>query len=65
MPLDMLRFSITLDFDFNYHQLSLKEGDKVKTTFWNINFHQEDFFKWKFLSFCFLNAPTKYYRVMD
>jgi hypothetical protein len=43
----------TLDLDFNYHQLSLKEGDNVKTTFWNINFHQKDFFRWQFLPFSF------------
>jgi hypothetical protein len=31
-----------LDLKFGYHQLPLKEGDKVEITFWGINFHGED-----------------------
>ncbi len=29
----------TFNLRFGYHQLPLKEGDKVKTTFWGINPH--------------------------
>jgi hypothetical protein len=32
----------TLDLNFSFHQLPLKEGDKVKTTFWGINPHGKD-----------------------
>jgi hypothetical protein len=32
----------TLDLKFGYHHLSLREGDKVKTTFWGIDFHGKD-----------------------
>jgi hypothetical protein len=39
MPLDMIRFFSTLDLRAGYHQLPLREGDKVKTTFWGIDPH--------------------------
>jgi hypothetical protein len=32
----------TLDLRFSYHQLPLKEGDKVKITFWGIDLHRKD-----------------------
>jgi hypothetical protein len=32
----------TLDLNFSFHRLPLKEGDKVKTTFWGINPHGKD-----------------------
>jgi hypothetical protein len=32
----------TLDLRCNYHQLPLKEGDKVKTTFWGIDPNGKD-----------------------
>jgi hypothetical protein len=32
-----------LDLWFNYHQLSFCEGDKVKTTYWNINQNGKDY----------------------
>jgi hypothetical protein len=46
--------------------LPLKEGDKVKMTFWGINLHGKDcLYQWIFLSFGLKNAPTKFQRVMD
>ncbi len=32
----------TLDLKFSCHQLPLREGDKVKTTFLGIDFHGKD-----------------------
>ncbi len=56
----------TLDLKFSYHQLPLKEGDKVKTTFWEINLHWKDYlYQWWFLPFRLKNALTKFQRVMD
>jgi hypothetical protein len=41
----------TLDLNFGCHQLSLREGDKVKTTFWEIDPHGKDYlYQWKFLA---------------
>jgi hypothetical protein len=33
----------TLDLRSSYHRLPLREGDKVKTTFWGIDSHQKDY----------------------
>jgi hypothetical protein len=56
----------TLDLRFGYHQLPLKESDKVKTTFWGINPHGKDcLYQWQFLPFGLKNAPIKFQRVMD
>ncbi len=42
----------TLDFGPSYHQLPLREGDKVKTIFWGIDPHGKDcLYQWKFLPF--------------
>jgi hypothetical protein len=39
----------TLDLWSNYHQLTLRECDKVKMTFWGINPHGKDFlYQWWF-----------------
>jgi hypothetical protein len=55
-----------LDLCFGYHQLPLKEGDKVKTTFWGINFYGKDcLYQWKFLPFGLKNAHVEFQRVMD
>ncbi len=32
----------TLSLRSRYHQLPLREGDKVKMTFWGIDFHGKD-----------------------
>ncbi len=32
----------TLDLRSSYHQLPLKEGDKLKTTFWGLDLHWKD-----------------------
>jgi hypothetical protein len=43
----------------------LKEGDKVKTTFWGIDPHGEDcLYQWKFLPFGLKNALVEFQRVM-
>jgi len=39
----------TLDLRSRYHQLPLKKGDKVNTTFWGINPHGKDcLYQWWF-----------------
>jgi len=51
---------------FNYNQLPLREGDKVKTTFWGINLHWKDcLYQWKFLSFGLKNVLIEFQKVMD
>ncbi len=56
----------TLDLRSNYHQLPLKEGDKVKTIFWGIDPHGKDcLYQWQFLPFGLKNAPTKFQKVID
>jgi len=56
----------TLDLRSGYHQLPLKEGDKVKTTFWGIDPHEKDcLYQWKFFPFGLKNAPIELQRVMD
>ncbi len=56
----------TLDLRSNYHELPLREGDKVKTTFWGIDPHGQDcLYQWKFLPFGLKNAPEELQRVMD
>ncbi len=56
----------TLDLRYSYHQLPLKEGDKVKTTFWGINPHGKDYlYQWWFLPFGLKNALAKFQKVMD
>jgi len=55
-----------LDLKFGYDQLPLKEGDKVKITFWGIDLHGKDcLYQWQFLSFGLKNAFTEFQRVMD
>jgi putative transposase len=47
----------TLDLRSGYHQLPLREGDKVKTTFGGIDPHGKDYlYQWKFLPFGLKNA---------
>jgi hypothetical protein len=56
----------TLDLRTRYHQLSIREEDKAKTTFWGVNSHGKDcLYQWKFLPFKLKNAPAKFQRVMD
>jgi hypothetical protein len=46
-----------LDLRFGYHQLPLKEGDKVNTTFWGIDPHGKDcLYQWNFFPFGLKNA---------
>jgi hypothetical protein len=55
-----------LDLRFNYHQLPLREGDKVKTTFWGIDPHGKDcLYHWRFFPFDLNDVPTKILRIMD
>ncbi len=45
-----------LDSRFGYHLLPLTKGDKVKTTFWGMDFHGEDcLYQW-FLPFGLINV---------
>jgi hypothetical protein len=55
-----------LDLGFGYHQLPLREGDKVKLTFWGIDPHGKDcLYQWKFLPFGLKNALAEFQKVMD
>jgi hypothetical protein len=43
----------------------LREGDKVKTTFWGIDPHGKDcLYQWKFFPFGLKNALTKFQKVI-
>jgi hypothetical protein len=56
----------TLNLRSNYHQLPLKEGDKVKMVFWGIDPHGHDcLYQCRFLPFGLKNAPINFQRVMD
>jgi len=56
----------TLDLRSSYHQLPLKEGDKVKTTFWGIHHHWKDCqYQWKFLLFGLKSALKEFQRIVD
>jgi len=56
----------TLDLSFRYHQLPLRQGDKVKMAFWVINPHGKDcLYQWWFLLFDLKNAPLEFQRLMD
>jgi hypothetical protein len=56
----------TLDLRSNYHQLPLKEGDKVKMAFWGIDHHWKDcLYQWKFLSFGSKSVFEEFQRIMD
>ncbi len=44
----------------------IREEDKAKTTFWDVNSHGKDcLYQWKFLPFGLKNAPTEFQSVMD
>ncbi len=44
----------------------MREGDKVKTTFWGIDPHGKDcLYQRKFLPFSLKNVPMKFQKVMD
>jgi hypothetical protein len=56
----------TLDLRSRYHQIRLREEDKEKTAFWDIDKDGKDqLFQWKFLPFGLKNAPAEFQRVMD
>jgi hypothetical protein len=55
-----------LDLWFNYDQLSLCEGDKVKTIYWNINQNGKDYlYQWNFLLFGLKNVLMKFQKVTN
>jgi hypothetical protein len=56
----------SLDLRSGYHQLPLREGDKVKTFFYEIDPHVKDcLYQWKFLPFGLKNALAEFQRIMD
>ncbi len=56
----------TLNLQFSFHQLLLKEGDKVKKTFWRIDLHRNDsLYQLRFLSFGLKNTLIKFQKVRD
>jgi hypothetical protein len=56
----------TLDLRSSYHQLPLREGDKIKITSWGIDPHEKDYlYQWKFLPFGLKNVLVQFQRVMD
>ncbi len=56
----------TLDLKSSYHQLPLKEGHKVKATFWGINpCGKNCLYQQQFLPFGFKNALANFQKVMD
>jgi hypothetical protein len=60
------RIFSTLDLWARYHQVSIREEDKAKTTFWGVNSHGKDcLYQWKFLPFGLKTAPTEFQPVMD
>jgi hypothetical protein len=56
----------TLNLRSGYHQIGLKEENKEKMAFWDIDEDGKDrLFQWKFLSFGLKNAPTEFQRIME
>jgi hypothetical protein len=50
-----------LELKSNYHQLPLREGNKVKMTFWGIDPHGKDcLYQWWFLPFGLKNALSEF-----
>ncbi len=55
-----------MDIHFGYHQFPLREGDKVRTTFWGIDLHGKDYLhQWSFSPFGFKNVFAKFQKIMD
>jgi len=51
----------TLHLKSSYHQLLLKEGDKVKMVFWGIDLHGKDYlYQWWFLPFSLKNSFVEF-----
>jgi hypothetical protein len=64
--LQQAKVFITLNLRSNYHQLPLKENDKVKMAFWGIDPQGKDYlFQWKVLSFSLKNALVEFERVTN
>jgi hypothetical protein len=55
--LDQAKVLSTLDLRFGYHQLPLREGNKVKTIAWGIDLQGKDcLYQWQFLPFGLKNV---------
>jgi hypothetical protein len=51
----------TFDLWARYHQLPIREEDKAKTAFWDVNSHGKDYlYQWKFLPFGLKNVHAKF-----
>jgi hypothetical protein len=51
---------------FSHNELPLKEGDKVKMAFWEIDAHGKDcLYQWLFLFFGLKNTLIKFHQFMD
>ena len=58
--LGVARVFNTLDLRSGYHQLPLRQEDRVKTAFWGVDDGKDSLFHWKFLPFGLKNAPTEF-----
>lgn len=60
------RIFSTLDLCQGYHQLPIRDEEKIKTTFLNVNVQDKDcLYQWQFLSFGLKNVHVELQRIMS